>query len=147
MTKRPKSDLGYMSRDQSAPIVAENKSNENYESEVRTHPGSFGKDTVDPAIQSNGSQHSTFDQVGEDKIVALSLEQLEASGIFNNLPATMRLIEHIAEGAGYASARQTASENVTELMLMSARASKLADSFRNDLDPLTPSNQSNCPET
>lgn len=68
----------------------------------------------------------------EDEILELAIRLLAETCIASNLSASMRLIEHIAENAGYRRAQQSTSTNVTELMLMAARASALADDFRQD---------------
>ena len=77
--------------------------------------------------------NSTFQSLSdENDVVDLAIEVLEALNVLNNPSASMRLIGHIAESAGYRRAHENTPNNTAELMIMAARAIKLAEHFRED---------------
>lgn len=66
----------------------------------------------------------------DEKMIETAIQALEALGLHSSLPAILGLLEHIAEQAGYLSAQHADASHATELMLIAARASELAETFR-----------------
>lgn len=133
MMTESKGNLTFSSLDKFGYVSAKAKSCAYCGSTIRRHPGLSVADEDDPPNHSHGAIGTEYDRTNEDEIVNLVIQLLDTMGIANNLPASMRIIEHIAECAGYERAHHLAATNVTELMLMAARASALADEFRQDL--------------
>lgn len=90
--------------------------------------GSAQKDGTVPKDRSS----ATKPDIGSDELVELAVKVLESIGVLDDLPASMCFLERVAERAAYLRARQDDTSNVTELMLMAARASVLAERFKKD---------------
>lgn len=127
MTSTSETDLAYGPRGQFEPAFAVKQSCEYCGSAVKRLEGLGLAYNGDPP-----GKNAVDDPVSEDELVELAIQVLESTRIFEDLPASMRLIEHLAESAGYQRARQSETTRITELMLMAARASALADDFRKD---------------
>lgn len=62
----------------------------------------------------------------EDDLFDLIVALLKWSRVLDDNVTCLRLVEHLAEHVGYKSAGYLDKNNVTELMLMAARAAELA---------------------
>lgn len=125
MMRHSKADIKGACQGQFESVVAEAKTHGSCGSTVAEPRGA----QPDQSIDIGGAQHKNLKEI---EILELAIQLIESTGIANNLPASMRLIEHIAETAGYNRAQHTNSTRVTELMLLAAQASALANEFDQD---------------
>lgn len=73
-------------------------------------------------LRSQGSQDQSS---AEDDLFELIVALLKWSKVLDDSVTCLRLVEHLAEHVGYKSAGNLDQTNVTELMLIAARAAEL----------------------